>query len=372
MQLISYTGIILVSLLCIFLVIKEEKRINDWILLGVLICFLANLFVPILYASQGGGLKSMLLELSNVFMLTLGPMLWFYTRSLTESSFRIWQKELLHFLPVVLFLILFVMSLIEVFDLTKIRIFLTAVIFLLILFYLWKCFQSLAQHKKNIEEVYSDTTNRDLSWLRFLIVGLLIIWQIGVVSSFVFDTWLQIEIPMYGALYTNISAAIFAIALGFFGLKQKIVFSQSTPSPSSLFEEASTVGDLEEVPTKYMKTGLDAQSADHLYQELLQMMKNEEHQLDPDLTLYKLSSYLKISPNQLSQVINSNSKVNFFDFINRYRVQSFIQKMEDEKHANKTFLSLAFESGFNSKSAFNRAFKKVTGETPSAYKKRLK
>jgi len=371
MLLISYTGIILVSLLCVFLFIKKEKRINDWMLLGVLLCFLANLFVPVLYVRQDGGLFSFLLELTNAFMLTLGPLLWLYTRSLMESSFQLGRKELLHFIPALIFLVVLVSSLVGSFDLTKVRIIITAIIFLLVLFYLWKSFQLLAQHQKNIEAVYSDITNRDLSWLRFLMIGLLVIWVIGVGSSFILNEWLQIEIPMYGALYTNISAAIFAIGLGFFGLQQKIVFNQNTPSPSALIQEATTGSNFQGASAKYLKTGLDAQSADERYQELLQLMENEEPQLDPDLTLYKLSSYLTISPNQLSQVINSNAKMNFFDFVNRYRVHSFIEKMKDENQSKKTFLAMAFDSGFNSKSAFNRAFKKVTGETPSAYKKRI-
>ncbi len=369
MIIVTYSGIILVSLLLVFLFIKGGKKANDYLLLGILVCFLCNLFVPILYLREGSKLFSLLLELTNVFMLCLGPLLWLYTRSLMEHPFKFSSKIYLHFIPAIVFLFLTLLGHWTSFELSSIRIFITVLIFIMILFYLWKSFQSLAEHRANVESVYSDTTNRDLGWLSFLMIGLLVIWIIGAISSLVLNEWLQIQIPMYGALYTNISASIFAVALGFMGLQQKIVFDPETPSP--IADHIEEVKDLRtpEQSIKYLKTGLDFSAANQHYETLLTQMQQGDLHLDPDLTLYKLASHMRITPNQLSQVINSNAKMNFFDFINRYRVQSFIDKFGDSVHSHKTILSLAYESGFNSKSAFNRSFKKVTGETPSAYRK---
>lgn len=69
----------------------------------------------------------------------------------------------------------------------------------------------------------------------------------------------------------------------------------------------------------------------------------------------------------LSRVINDGFEHNFFDFINYYRVAEFKQRMADPRHRNATLLSIAFEVGFNSKTAFNRAFKKITDQTPRTY-----
>jgi len=74
---------------------------------------------------------------------------------------------------------------------------------------------------------------------------------------------------------------------------------------------------------------------------------------------------MEISPNQLSQIINQEAKVNFHDFVNNYRVEEFINRATTNK--KYSLLALALDSGFNSKSSFNTIFKKQKGVTPSQY-----
>ncbi len=69
-------------------------------------------------------------------------------------------------------------------------------------------------------------------------------------------------------------------------------------------------------------------------------------------------------------LINDKYGVSFSDFINKCRVEAFIACLNDPRFAHYTLHGLALEVGFNSKSAFNAAFKKITGKTPSAFKKR--
>jgi AraC-like DNA-binding protein len=59
--------------------------------------------------------------------------------------------------------------------------------------------------------------------------------------------------------------------------------------------------------------------------------------------------------------------MNFYDFVNRYRLEEFKKLASDPKNRQFTMLALAFDCGFNSKSSFNRYFKKATGQTPSQY-----
>jgi AraC-like DNA-binding protein len=94
-------------------------------------------------------------------------------------------------------------------------------------------------------------------------------------------------------------------------------------------------------------------------------MKKEKPYLNPKLALTELAQSLSISTNHLSQIINQYEQVNFHDFINKYRVEEFIQKAQ----SNKSFslLGHAFDSGFNSKSTFNGVFKKFKSVTPSKY-----
>jgi AraC-like DNA-binding protein len=71
----------------------------------------------------------------------------------------------------------------------------------------------------------------------------------------------------------------------------------------------------------------------------------------------------------LSKVINSTYGQNFNDYINRFRVDEAVKLMNDPAYKNFNILVVAYDAGFNSKSTFNRAFKKVTGVTPKDYLK---
>jgi AraC-like DNA-binding protein len=81
---------------------------------------------------------------------------------------------------------------------------------------------------------------------------------------------------------------------------------------------------------------------------------------NPNLALNELAAQLKMPPHVLSKIINDGFGVNFFDFINGYRIQEFKKLVLDPRFKNQTFLAIAFEVGFNSKTAFNRSFKKIT------------
>lgn len=89
--------------------------------------------------------------------------------------------------------------------------------------------------------------------------------------------------------------------------------------------------------------------------------------LDMELSLEKLAEPLAIRPGHLSQILNESLGVNFYEFVNEYRVREAQTRIADPKSADQTMLAIAFESGFNSKASFNRAFKRVTGQTPSEF-----
>ncbi|TSJ40692.1 FtsX-like permease family protein [Mucilaginibacter corticis] len=89
---------------------------------------------------------------------------------------------------------------------------------------------------------------------------------------------------------------------------------------------------------------------------------------DAELTLATLAVKLAIHPHELSRIINVGLKKNFSDFINEFRVREVARKMKDPAYDNLTLLGIAYESGFNSKTTFNRVFREITGKTPLEYK----
>ncbi len=93
---------------------------------------------------------------------------------------------------------------------------------------------------------------------------------------------------------------------------------------------------------------------------------------DPELSLSSLAEKLELTTHELSRIINTVLKKSFNDFINEYRVGDVVQKMQDQAFAHITLLGIAYESGFNSKTTFNRAFRQMTGKSPFEYKNELK
>ncbi|HEX3384939.1 MAG TPA: ABC transporter permease, partial [Mucilaginibacter sp.] len=100
-------------------------------------------------------------------------------------------------------------------------------------------------------------------------------------------------------------------------------------------------------------------------------VKENRYYQDPELTLSSLAEKLDLSSHELSRIINTTLKKGFNDFINEYRVQEVIDKMQDPAYDRITLLGMAYDAGFNSKPTFFRAFKELTGRNPSAYKREL-
>jgi AraC-like DNA-binding protein len=122
---------------------------------------------------------------------------------------------------------------------------------------------------------------------------------------------------------------------------------------------------------KYAHHRLDDASRDDFSKRLLKFMEEHKPFLDPSLTLQELAASVGIPVNDLSQVINDHLGQTFYDFVNQYRVHEFIRLLDQEKSTRYSLLGLAFGSGFNSKSSFNRIFKKISGKTPSQYHRQL-
>ena len=97
-------------------------------------------------------------------------------------------------------------------------------------------------------------------------------------------------------------------------------------------------------------------------------MQLKKPHLQPSISLPELAQLLSISKHHLSQVINESFNLNFNDFINMYRIDEAMTLLQDKTNCSKTILEVAYIVGFNSKSTFNSAFKKHTGQTPKEFK----
>jgi AraC-like DNA-binding protein len=91
--------------------------------------------------------------------------------------------------------------------------------------------------------------------------------------------------------------------------------------------------------------------------------------LDNQLKIDDLAQQVSLPPKLLSSLINKQFNVNFFEYINSYRLNEVIGYLTNPEMDDQSIIELAFLAGYNSKSSFNRLFKLETGKTPSEFRK---
>ena len=120
---------------------------------------------------------------------------------------------------------------------------------------------------------------------------------------------------------------------------------------------------------KYQGSLLSALQSKTLSEQLETLMQSQKPYLNDTLEISTLAQILKTHPKNLSQAINENFHRNFFDYVNTYRVQEAQKMLTDPSRQDHKIYEIMYEVGFNSRSSFNTAFKKVTGLTAGQYRK---
>jgi ligand-binding sensor domain-containing protein/AraC-like DNA-binding protein len=125
-------------------------------------------------------------------------------------------------------------------------------------------------------------------------------------------------------------------------------------------------------PEKYSTSALADEKVEEVLPKLERLMDEEKVYLDAELNLQGLARRAGIHYNYLSRIINEKFGLSYNDYVNKYRIEEARRMLADPEHAEKTILDIAYDTGFYSKSVFNTAFKKLTGMTPSQWRKRSK
>ena len=120
---------------------------------------------------------------------------------------------------------------------------------------------------------------------------------------------------------------------------------------------------------KYGSSTLDSKKSLALFKKVQRLVSEESLYLEASISLKSISEKLSASSREISQAINENGQQNFHEFMNGYRISKAKNLLSDSEYENKKIAAIAYDSGFNTVTAFNVAFKKVTGTTPSNFRK---
>ena len=126
---------------------------------------------------------------------------------------------------------------------------------------------------------------------------------------------------------------------------------------------------LETEKVKYSTSSLSGFDLNNYALQLEKLMTEKKLFRDNEINLTKLSKELGISSHILSQVLNQHYNINFYEYINQFRIDEVKKQLLIKENQNLTIISIAFDAGFNSKSSFQKIFKKYVGKTPSTYMK---
>ena len=365
-------GATLALFLAVLLLRKKGKALHDYIISVWLI------FLGLYVAVYSFGPTHFFIDhpwLINFYISLLflnSPVLFVYVKAITNSEYKLCKGIFWHLLPFILFSIYInfsfhaqdiLMNVSSVHGEAKMELPLPYFVFLILLafsvpFYIFLSITLLLKHRKIITNNFSDLEKRTLTWLRNLIIILGIVWVILASIIFIHHVLLLFSDSFcINGLFMTLSA--FIVMVGYFGLYQPAIFTS---------EVTSTPIDIDKPDKPYSGTSLKEEDTQQYIAILDDYMKNEKPYLNNELTLHQLATEVNILPHYLSRVINEHYKQNFFDFVNQYRVNEFIHRLPNPKYSNYSLLAIAFDCGFNSKTTFNRYFKKAIGLTPSEYK----
>lgn len=298
----------------------------------------------------------------------LGPLIYLFTKKMTDAGQQLIPKDALHFLPFLIYLIILSPWLLQSAATKRALLmdfnglsrldfgWLNQLSLCMITAYLLLSLSLLRKFRKTIENTFSDISNRRLVWLRQFISGILVILIVSALGFYGRKWQVPVITHFYHYNYFLVVAMVYWLAA-------KCLLQPEIFSPDRIKQTSDG---------KYRKSGLQASGEKTIYDKLLDHMAAERPFLDPDLTIFTLAEQLKVSRHHLSQAINEQAKKSFHDFVNHFRIEAVKLRLEDPASAHYSILSIAMDCGFNSKATFNTTFKKLTGTTPSAYQKSRK
>ncbi len=295
-------------------------------------------------------------------LLLKAPLLLLYVRSITEENFHLKRIHLLHLIPAALAL-----GVVGCFDIDINRLKLDtfgmdAVLYTIIdsLWYSLKIIPlayfsaasiTVWRYHKVLRQQHSDVNETALWWLYYLTLGFVFagVWTLALSLLAYFY-----RLPL--GVTDNYLNFILLIALFYYSI-------------SHAQHLTTTKEDEEFELPKESSAGVDTKPLDSTIDKILDGIVNQKLYLNQSLNVEQFSAKIGVPYRDVSYAINKTFGTNFFEFINSYRIEESKRYLADEKYKDMTIMDILLESGFNSKSAFQRFFKRLTGTSPTEFRR---
>ncbi|MEQ8302031.1 MAG: helix-turn-helix domain-containing protein [Cyclobacteriaceae bacterium] len=295
------------------------------------------------------------------FPLLFGPLLYFYARELSKLQQRVTIKAAAHLIPFALYILYLLPEYLSGpearldiftnsirsgepnFDTTFYLIKVIRVVQLLI--YLGLTIR-LVQNRATYKGMH-------LKWMKLLVIGFLFFASVDALHGY----------QLYFSGYQNINLlgnllfVVGATLIYFIGYK-------AWAKPELI------VGNLTRGDRAYSSSQLSRTEALALQEKLKVLVKLDQVFLEDTLSLPSLAKKVGTSTHVLSQVLNDQMGMSFFDFINSHRIEEAKQRLLNPKYNHLSIVGIAYEVGFKNKASFNLAFNKFVGTTPSKFREK--
>ena len=352
-QIASIITIFQCILLTLFLLGRKKGTVNGEKYLAAFLFTFAALIYSSFALSTKLGMNLFHANAATIaaqFNFLVGPLCYFYIKSLLDSDTKFKKTDLIHFIPFIGILIATIVILWS----SGLRLYYRTLPFyanctvcLHILIYIILSIKLMHAHGLRVRRFFKTIRIPKHAWIVFLFGGLVTIWIFKLIIFWGWHVACVMNWCQYMTTSFFLTAFIFINTIVYIALKRPELFNHKN---------------------KYNQSSLSDSKKQIYLSRLKSHMDSEKPHLQPTITLPELAQTLSIPRHHLSQVINESFKLNFNDFINKYRIDDALVMLQDKSHHNGTILEIAYEVGFNSKSTFNSALKKHTGITPKEYK----
>jgi AraC-like DNA-binding protein len=387
MNILLIIGIAQALFFCVFLLSSKGNRLSNSLLSFWLVLISFSLFLNYMYETGNINQFPHLIGLDTAFPFLYMPILYFYAKLLVAKSKHYQVSDVFHLIPFLFYFIyvwIYFYSESASFKLEFLGNIKNSILPLDVqisnilkivqaVIYIGLVIQIIQKHQQRLELNFSYTEKINLRWLKIISVCLSVIYALKFLA--VLAVYFSEDSLLFKTNgISDLAVITFVYVIAFYGLKQPDIFAKwntnsNSNSPEILVEnQIQTKTDDVIITSKYKDSNLSVEESQQVLVDLRNYMENQKPYLQNQLTIKDVAEAIQVPEKYVSQVINEALGLNFFNFINEYRVNEVKKRIVSPEYNHLSLLGIALDCGFNSKSSFNGVFKKQTGETPSSYK----